>query len=396
MIRIPRTAAAIGVFGSTLAISALLPAAQQAIQPGDPLPGISAAEFSEFRLGLEDFTEVETAEDGLGPAFNGTSCASCHNVPAIGGGSVVVETRAGYRTEQGVAGLDRDGNTLMHLFSVPPHNCQPAAPDDANVFARRAPLPVFGDGLIEAIPDDAILALEDPFDRDGNGVRGRASIVMDVATGTRRVGRFGWKAQQATLLAFAGDAYRNEMGITNDLFPREYAYGITDAAMSRCDLRPDPEDVRDPLTQKRGIDNFEAFMKFLAPIARGPIDQAARDGERVFQSLGCATCHVPALATGPSVSPVFNRKTVPLYSDLLLHDIGTGDGILQASAKGEEIRTPALWGLRLRRPLLHDGSASTIEEAIERHSREGELARRGFSQLRETDRVLLMAFLRSL
>jgi CxxC motif-containing protein (DUF1111 family) len=396
MMRIPRAAAAIGVFGSTLAISALLPAAQQAILPGDPLPGITASEFSEFRLGLADFTEVETAEDGLGPAFNGTSCAACHNVPAIGGGSVVVETRAGYRTAQGLASLDRDGNTLMHLFSVPPHNCQPAAPDDANVFARRAPLPVFGDGLIEAIPDDAILALEDPFDRDGNGVRGRAAIVMDVATGTRRVGRFGWKAQQATLLAFAGDAYRNEMGITNDLFPREYAFGITAAAMSRCDLHPDPEDVRDPLTQKRGIDNFEAFMKFLAPIARGPIDQAARDGERVFQSLGCATCHVPALTTGPSVNPLFNRKTVPLYSDLLLHDIGTGDGILQEAAKGEEIRTPALWGLRLRRPLLHDGSASTIEEAIERHSREGELARRGFSQLRETDRALLMAFLRSL
>jgi len=396
MMRIPRTAAAIGVFGSTLAVSALLPAAQQAVLPGDPLPGITASEFSEFRLGLEDFTEVETAEDGLGPAFNGTSCAACHNVPAVGGGSVVVETRAGYRTEQGLAGLDHDGNTLMHLFSVPPHNCQPAAPDDANVFARRVPLPVFGDGLIEAIPDETILALEDPFDRDGNGVRGRASIVMDVATGTRRVGRFGWKAQQATLLAFAGDAYRNEMGITNDLFPKEYAYGISDAAMRRCDLRPDPEDVRDPLTHKRGIDNFEAFMKFLAPIARGPIDQAARDGERVFQSLGCATCHVPALTTGPSVNPLFNRKTVPLYSDLLLHDIGTGDGILQAAANGEEIRTPALWGLRLRRPLLHDGSASTIDEAVVRHSREGELARRGFSQLRETDRALLMAFLKSL
>jgi len=396
MMRIPRTAAAIGVFGSTLAVSALLPAAQQAVLPGDPLPGITASEFSEFRLGLEDFTEVETAEDGLGPAFNGTSCAACHNVPAVGGGSVVVETRAGYRTEQGLAGLDHDGNTLMHLFSVPPHNCQPAAPDDANVFARRVPLPVFGDGLIEAIPDETILALEDPFDRDGNGVRGRASIVMDVATGTRRVGRFGWKAQQATLLAFAGDAYRNEMGITNDLFPKEYAYGISDAAMRRCDLRPDPEDVRDPLTHKRGIDNFEAFMKFLAPIARGPIDQAARDGERVFQSLGCATCHVPALTTGPSVNPLFNRKTVSLYSDLLLHDIGTGDGILQAAASGEEIRTPALWGLRLRRPLLHDGSASTIEEAVVRHLREGELARRGFSQLREADRALLMAFLRSL
>lgn len=391
-----RTWPPLAVFAVTLLAAAALGSAQQAVNPGDPLPGITAAEFSEFRLGLEDFSEVETAEDGLGPAFNATSCAACHNVPAIGGSSVVVETRAGYRTEKGFAGLDNDGNTLMHLFSVPPHKCQPAAPDDANVFARRAPLPVFGAGLVEAIPDEAILALEDPFDRDGNGVRGRAAIVDDVATGTRRVGRFGWKAQQATLLAFSGDAYRNEMGITNDLFPKEYAYGISAAELSRCDLRPDPEDVRDPLTRRRGIDNFEAFMKFLAPIARGPIDQAVRDGERVFQSVGCAACHVPALPTGPNVNPLFNRRNVPLYSDLLLHDIGTGDGIQQAAAKGEEIRTPALWGLRLRRPLLHDGSAATIEEAIARHQREAELAQRGFNQLRDADRALLLAFLRSL
>lgn len=391
-----RLVRALGIWSFALASTTLVTFAQRVVQPGDPLPGITPTEFSEFRLGLEDFTEVETPEEGLGPAFNGTSCAACHNVPTIGGTSLVVETRAGYRTTSGHNGLNGEGDTLMHLFSVPPHKCQPVTPDDANVFARRAPLPVFGAGLVEAIPDEAILALEDPFDRDGNGVRGRASIVMDVATGTRRVGRFGWKAQQATLLAFAGDAYRNEMGITNDLFPREYAFGVADADMNRCDTHPDPEDVRDPLTRRRGIDNFEAFMKFLAPIARGPVDETVRDGERVFQAIGCAACHVPALATGPSVNPLFNRKNVPLFSDLLLHDIGTGDGIEQAVAKGNEIRTPALWGLRLRRPFLHDGSASTIEDAIQRHQVEAELAQRGFLQLRAEDRVRLMAFLRSL
>ena len=382
---------------STVAATTALSTAQRAVNPGDPLPGVTPNEFTEFRLGLDDFSEVETAEDGLGPSFNGTSCAACHNVPAIGGTSLIAETRAAYRDASGAfSGLDGDGNTLMHLFSVPPHQCQPAAPDDVNVFARRVPIPVFGAGLVEAIPDETILALEDPADRNGDGVRGRAAIVMDVATGTRRVGRFGWKAQQATLLAFAGDAYRNEMGITNDLFPREYAYGVTAARMSQCDLRPDPEDVRNPLTNRRGIDNFEAFMRFLAPIARGPVDEGVRDGERIFQAIGCATCHVPALTTGPSVNPLFNRKSVPLFSDLLLHDVGTGDGIPQAAAKPEEIRTPALWGLRLRRPLLHDGSAATIEEAIARHLREGELARRGFLQLREEDRARLLAFLRSL
>jgi len=367
------------------------------VNPGDALPGLTPTEFTEFRLGLDDFTEVETPEDGLGPAFNATSCAACHNVPAIGGTSLVVETRAAYRNESGeFRALDGSGNTLMHLFSVPPHRCQPLVPDDVEVIAHRAPIPVFGAGLVETIPDDSLLALEDPFDRNRDGVSGRAAIVVDVATGERRVGRFGWKAQQATLLAFAGDAYRNEMGITNDLFPQEYAFGVADAEMKRCDPRPDPEDVRNPSTRRRGIDNFEAFMRFLAPISRGPSDEIVRDGERIFQAAGCAACHVPALMTGASTNPLFDRKVVPLFSDLLLHDVGTGDGIQQAAATPDEIRTPALWGLRLRRPLLHDGSASTIDEAILRHGREAELARRGFTQLRAEDRLRLLAFLRSL
>jgi len=370
---------------------------ERAVVLGDPLAGITPTEFTEFRLGLEDFIEVETAEDGLGPAFNATSCAACHNVPAIGGTSLVLETRAAYRNAAGAFdALDTSGNTLMHLFSVPQHTCQPVMPADVNVVARRAPIPVFGAGLVEAIADDTLLALEDPLDRDGNGVSGRAAIVTDVATGQRRVGRFGWKAQQATLLAFAGDAYRNEMGITNDLFPKEFAFGMTEEQMKRCDLRPDPEDVRNPITRRRGIDNFEAFMRFLAPASRGPVDAVVRDGERIFDAIGCTSCHVPALMTGPSSNPVFHRKSVPLFSDLLLHDIGTGDGIRQGAAAPEEMRTPALWGLRHRRPFLHDGSAFTIEDAIQRHQREGELARRGFLQLSADDRQRLLAFLRSL
>jgi CxxC motif-containing protein (DUF1111 family) len=367
------------------------------VRPGDPLPGITTTEFSEFRLGLDDFTEVETAEDGLGPAFNGTSCAACHNVPAIGGGGVMLETRVAYRDEAGAfRGLNDAGDTLMHLFSVPSHACQPIIPDDVNVIARRAPIPLFGAGLVEAIPDDVLLALEDPFDRNRDGVSGRAAMVVDQATRERRVGRFGWKAQHATLLAFAGDAYRNEMGITNDLFPQESVFGVGAAQMRQCDPKPDPEDVRDPVTRRRGIDNFEAFMKFLAPVSRAPVDEIVRDGERVFQALGCAACHVPTLPTGPSSNPLFNRRSVPLFSDLLLHDIGTGDGIKQADAAPEEIRTPALWGLRVRRPLLHDGSAATIEAAIGRHANEAELARRGFDQMSVEDRRRLLAFLHSL
>ena len=365
----------------------------QGVLPGGPLPGITPAEFSEFRLGLDDFTEVETAAEGLGPAYNGTSCAVCHSVPAIGGSGVILEVRAGYADGRG---LNDAGDTLIHMLSVPSHGCQPVIPDDAFVIARRAPIPLFGAGLVEAIPDEALLALEDPFDRNGDGVSGRAARVVDVATGERRVGRFGWKAQHATLLTFGADAYRNEMGITNDVFPAEFAFGVSGERMRHCDPFPDPEDRRDPLTRRRGIDNFESFMRFLAPVPRAGADETTRAGERTFAAIGCTACHVPVLTTGPSAHPAFNRQPVPLFSDLLLHDIGTGDGIRQGAAEAAEIRTPALWGLRFRRPLLHDGSATTIADAIERHRGEADLARRGYDRLSPAGRAELLAFLRSL
>lgn len=363
---------------------------------GLPLLGITPVEFQEFRLGLDDFLEVEASEEGLGPAFNGTSCAACHNIPTIGGAGTMAELRAGRRTASAeFETLDASGDTLFHMFSVPGHGCQPVLPADTNVFARRVPIPLFGAGLVEAIPDQTLLALEDPHDRDGDGVSGRAGLIIDVETGDRRVGRFGWKAQHATLMTFGADAYRNEMGITNDLFPQESAFGITADRMRLCDPFPDPEDIRDPRSRRRGIDNFASFMRFLAPVAREDATDQIRAGEQIFAAIGCATCHVPALETGPSSNPLFHRQTVALFSDLLLHDVGTGDGIKQGGAEPNEIRTPALWGLRFRRPLLHDGTA-TLDEAILRHAREAELARRGFERLGETDRAALVAFLGSI
>jgi CxxC motif-containing protein (DUF1111 family) len=166
--------------------------------------------------------------------------------------------------------------------------------------------------------------------------------------------------------------------------------------MAACDPFPDPEDRPDPRTKRRGIDNFTSFMRFLAPVDRLPIDAEISAGEQVFAGIGCANCHVPSLTTAESANPLFDRKQVPLFSDLLLHDVGTGDGIKQASAHPAEIRTPALWGLRFRRPLLHDGSAATIDEAIRRHKGEAEFARRAFEILFDADRKALFAFLRSL
>ena len=341
--------------GLVVCLSGLLFAQLRAPMPGDPLPGLTPVEFEEFRLGLDDFLEVETAEEGLGPAYNGTSCAVCHSVPAVGGTSSIAETRAGRRGPRGeFIPLDASGESLFQLFSVPSHACHAVIPSEATIIARRVPIPLFGAGLVEAIPDDTLLELEDPFDINRDGISGRAALVVDLASGEQRVGRFGWKAQHATLLVFGADAYRNEMGITNDLFPRELALGVSQDRMRVCDPLPDPEDVRDPQTRRRGIDNFVGFMKFLAPLSRGPLDETTRAGEQTFGALGCATCHVPSLATGPSANPLFHRRSVPLFSDLLLHDIGTGDGIRRSRGDPDTgavgtSEPPAASARRLRR-----------------------------------------------
>ena len=394
--RVVRTAAIAGAV--LIVVSGVILTAQlRAPLPGEALQGVTPAEFEEFTLGQDDFLEVESAEEGLGPAFNATSCAACHNVPAIGGAGTIAEMRVGRRDAAGrFQTFDASGETLFHLFSIPTHGCQAVIPVEATVFARRVPIPLFGAGLVEAIPDDTIVALEDPADRDRDGVSGRAARIEDAATGERRIGRFGWKAQHATLLAFSGDAYRNEMGITNDVFSREVAFGVTAERMRACDRIPEPEDIPDPRTRRRGIDNFTSFMRFLGPAVREGSSEVTRAGEQVFGAIGCATCHEPTLMTGPSSNPLFDRRPVALFSDLLLHEVGTGDGIVQASAEADEIRTPGLWGLRFRRPLLHDGSAGTVEEAIRRHGGEAELARRGFERLSDADRGMLLAFLRSL
>ena len=159
--------------------------------PGGPLEGITAGEFELFRLGLEDFSSVETAADGLGPAFNASGCSACHNIPAIGGFGIITEVRAGRRDEEGRF-TPLEGGTLFHLFSLPPHTCQARIPPEANVIARRISIPLFGAGLVEAIADETLIALEDPDDRNHDGIRGRAARILDVATGRRRIGRFGW------------------------------------------------------------------------------------------------------------------------------------------------------------------------------------------------------------
>ena len=187
------------------------------------------------------------------------------------------------------------------------------------------------------------------------------------------------------------------MGITNELFPDE-AGGrrVAPTQMRLCDPIPDPEDVTDPRTRLAAIDNFEAFMQFLAPPPRGTIDERRGTASRCSARSAARSATCRRSRPAPHAHPLFHRKRVPLFSDLLLHDVGTGDLIPQASALPNEIRTPSLWGLRVRRPFLHDGSASTAEEAIARHRGEAEGVRRSFDQLSAAQRSALIAFLNSL
>ena len=187
----------------------------------------------------------------------------CHNLPAVGGTGNGTVMRAGVLSNN--VFTEPAGGSLIHLFAIGDGKCQPQIPRNANVMTRRIPTPLFGLGLVEAIPDEAIRQLAGRPTPDG--IRGRAALVTDPVSGIQRVGRFGWKAQQATILAFAGDAYRNEMGITNDVFPQESATGFTAEQLAACDGVADPQDKRDPITGRRAIDRFTNFLTLLAPPA---------------------------------------------------------------------------------------------------------------------------------
>jgi CxxC motif-containing protein (DUF1111 family) len=358
------------------------------------LPGLSPQDVELFVAGRDDFLEVEEADEGLGPIFNGLSCAQCHSVPTLGGSGSVMEMRAGRLDGLGNF-VEPPGGSLINLFSLPPHTAQEVIPPDANVIAFRRPIPLFGAGLVEMIPDSAILALVNQAGKPP-GVAGRANLVIDVGTSTARVGRFGWKAQMSTLRAFAAGAYRDEMGIANELFPEENAPNGNASLLPLVDIVPDPEDFPDPITRRSGVDNFTNFMRFLAPPPRGAITASVQQGEAIFSQIGCASCHTPVLMTGANAHPAFDRKPVPLFSDLLLHDVGTGDGIGQGSARPNEIRTPALWGLQVRAPFLHDGRAATMEQAILLHGNEAATVRSDFLGLTESEKQALLDFLGSL
>ena len=361
---------------------------------GQPLAGLTAAELAAFNEGGVEFRNVETVAGGLGPIFNDVSCVACHDAGGTGGASRRTVTRFG-RTVNGVFDpLERQGGSLLQERSINP-GIREVVPREANTVARRVTTPLFGAGLIEAIPDSTIVL--GTLGRKPAGIAGKVSVVRDVVSGKNLIGRFGWKAQQATLLAFSGDAYLNEMGITNRFFPTENAPNGNVELLARFDRVADVEDEIDPLDGKADIDRAADFIRLLAPPPRGPATASSVAGEAIFSRLDCAVCHTPSMRTGLTVIAALSEKTVGLYSDLLLHDMGAlGDGIAQGTAGTRDMRTAPLWGLRSRPTWLHDGRANTIDQAVRGHAGEAQSSRDRYAALSAVERQQLLDFLNTL
>jgi CxxC motif-containing protein (DUF1111 family) len=352
--------------------------------------------LNEFYAGSADFEVVQNIATGLGPIYNNVSCVACHSVPGPGGGSTITVTRFG-RTTNGVFDpLTQLDGSLLHAKAIYPA-LQEVIPAQANTTARRQTTPLFGAGLIEAIPDLTILlnAIQSP---KMPGMGGKVALVTDEATGQVRVGRFGWKAQHATLLTFAGDASTNEIGITNRVFPTQPAPDGNAALLAQyVDLNNGPKDKVNPVTGEAAIDLLAAYMRYLAPPAPAIESPAAFLGRQTFALVGCANCHTPSMNTGPNAVAALSNVEVALYSDLLLHDMGAlGDGIAQGDASPTEMRTSPLWGLRSRTTYLHDGRATTVDAAIRAHAGEGAGSAEAYAKLSPVEQQQLLAFLNSL
>jgi CxxC motif-containing protein (DUF1111 family) len=375
---------------------------------GDPLPGLSPDELALFQEGREAFQGVEGVADGLGPVFNEASCVACHLGPgsAVGGSNGRLETRFGKRNADGTFDpLAALGGSLLqdHAIGVQPSRTPPDAsvtfdfvpevvPAEANVVAKRRTTPLFGLGLVDAVPAAEIHGIAAVQRLFLPSIAGKVAVVTDLTSGKPAVGKFGWKNGNPTLLQFSADAYLNEMGITSPLFPDENCPQGDCSMMAQFNPRPDLNDA-----DGADVVAFANFMTFLAPPPRGPQDSQTDAGEKVFKTLGCAHCHVPTLVTGNNAVAALNKKIFHPFSDFLLHEMGSlGDGIVQGAANTRQIRTAPLWGVRVAPALLHDGRATTLSDAILAHDGQGRGARNRFARLDRFERASLLAFLNSL
>jgi CxxC motif-containing protein (DUF1111 family) len=414
---------------------------------GGPIAGLTARQRAFFDDGKADFEEVEAVVDGLGPRMNLDSCAGCHAQPATGGTSPSLNPQVAFASKDGGTDrvpyfITRDGpvrearfkfnkdgtrdggvhNTATITGRTGAAGCVLAQPDFATQSANknlifRIPTPVFGAGLIEQISDNTILANQavDAGTKTRLGIKGRPNLVVSGRTITGdtnnngndgTISRFGWKAQNQTLLMFSGEAYNVEMGISNELFQQEREQEPD------CQYVPVPNDVTDTEANATpaglgAIEKFAFFQRFLAPPTPSPDTPSISNGRSLFGNTGCALCHTPSLETGNSSVEALRYQTANLYSDILVHAMGPAlaDNIVQGGAQGDEFRTAPLWGLGQRIFFLHDGRTKDLIEAIRAHKSAGD-ATFGpseanavidkFNQLTEGQKQDLLNFLRSL
>jgi CxxC motif-containing protein (DUF1111 family) len=425
-----------------------------------PLSGLTAAEEKLFCAGAKEFANVDKVkEDGLGPTMNFTSCLGCHQYPRSGGSSPLgknpqYEFAKSYppgtnvippfvkptgpimvaRFKKHLDGDGKDDGGVHSLFTITgldgAEGCILKQEDFAKEMKRdnlinRVPTPTFGAGLIEQIEDKTIV---DNVNYQATRVfgdtksayirRGRLNLVQPFHTNGSEnrngndgtIARFGWKAQNKSLLVFAGEAYNVEMGISNEVFPTERE------ETSECQFHTVPNDTSHPenlfnsAPEKRldalsDVEKFAAFMRFLAPPEPSSDTPGGAEsihlGSLVFDRIGCSTCHTPELRTSPigSIAALRNRP-VRLYSDLALHDMGKlGDGISQGQATGSEFRSAPLWGLGQRVYFLHDGRSHDLVDAIQKHESSGSDANAViglYKALNNQEKQHLLNFLRSL
>ena len=386
------------------------------------------------------FDETEGLSDGLGPLYNAQSCRECHQNPASGGTSQVAELRVGHmgpdhRFQNPEIPINHGkeiikGRTLVNDRAICPNatfpdtEIQEHVPETETIRTTRIALNLLGDGFVEAVADQTLIDIAEKQCKDSHHkICGQVIYVPIVeAPGKTGVGRFGWKDQQASLLSFSGDAYLNEMGITTRLFP--------DEVTKLCNTAPEPNNPPGP----DGLDDLDHFARFIraskAPARDTQLAETttAKRGAELFNKVGCAACHIPAMTTAAAgtkinggtftIPEALGGKTFYPYSDFLLHNVGTGDGIVVPMLEHygqnmyqttwnkfspesfqnaqNKLRTAPLWGVRFRNRLMHDGVSVTMRDAVLRHSGEASESIRHFQRLSHNDQENIIQFLNSL
>ncbi len=343
---------------------------------GGPRRDLTTSEMQRFKRGRDLYDRDFGVGSGLGPRFNGDSCRACHIDPIIGGSGPrdVNVMRHGIMSADGHFTAPAIGTILPKQSNVSVSRAEPQ--EGVNVFEHRQTPHNFGLGLIDAISEATIRSHADPRDEDGDGISGRVSTTAD-----GRVGRLGWKAQVPSVAEFVRDGFGSELGITVHAQPG-LTFGKTE----------DDDEVSDPELTVAQAEDLAFFLSMLAPPPRqaSADDEQAIIGETVFLDIGCTKCHIPTLTS--------SEGPVPLFSDLLLHEIlpAGAPGIEDGTAEMREFRTAPLWGLSQTAPYFHSGEADTIDEAIRLHDGEGSAARQAYEVLSNADRAALLAFLNSL